>query len=344
MEITGGGLIGLIFGLLVLFWISVWLALRKRIGRPTVKERLAAFELPAFLLKSKPSETLVDALSQYFNQSVQQQIKERLEYESQTTRGEPVWVSYYVRNDQMKRWALITHSHKYELRLVESNPEEGSESIDLDLSIRVLVQSGVFHKRTYDYNIKPYTVDEERRARVLKAHFEPCIGDIYVSMIGWTKLTKDEIDEVCRTTMHGIGSYNLFWNNCQLFLRHIACKIVAVRDRGQDWQWLMSNASRSDPFVMQPQSPVKVVAMKHVTIHRMKQFLPQIDEHERTILERNIAVLESSIRSHEINFVGEGQILAAAAGSTGASSEDSGWSLNRGGDGGDSGGGGDGGC
>ncbi|KAF2471690.1 uncharacterized protein BDR25DRAFT_194562, partial [Lindgomyces ingoldianus] len=122
--------------------------------------------------------------------------------EQDTTKGEKVWFSRYVANGRLRHWVLLTHGTKYELRRsrnVEENPA-GSQG-----------------KPTGEFTFfsKPFTIDQEQREALQSEMKMPEQDGYFVCLIGWTRMSKDQVDSACEEAFKSFGKYNLLWNNCQ---------------------------------------------------------------------------------------------------------------------------------
>ncbi|KAH6894515.1 hypothetical protein B0T10DRAFT_590133 [Thelonectria olida] len=183
------------------------------------------------------------AARKLYHAATRGQVKQRLLQDSDTTRGERVWFSHHTWNGQLKHWALITHGYKYELRAANPN----LRAIENGDRIRDGWTSVGGWGRRYQYNISPCRVDEEKRRAAIKNSRSPEVDGFYVSMIGWTNKTKAEVDAACIATAAKFGFYNLFFNNCQHFLRTFAVEIVD--DKAQDWAWFANSTASSYRYV-----------------------------------------------------------------------------------------------
>ncbi|GKT81418.1 hypothetical protein ColTof4_13841 [Colletotrichum tofieldiae] len=95
----------------------------------------------------------------------------------------------------------------------------------------------------YEYSIKAGTVDEERRRLAISNIHQPIVDGFYFTMIGWTTKTKEDVDQVCKSTMESFGGHNLMLNNCQHFLRNFAKDVVT--EKGPDWAWFVESTLSS---------------------------------------------------------------------------------------------------
>ncbi|GAT21115.1 LOW QUALITY PROTEIN: 2-hydroxyphytanoyl-CoA lyase [Aspergillus luchuensis] len=61
----------------------------------------------------KPSEAEIRT---WYRVALDKIVSARLEQESNTARGEPIFLSHYISQGQFRHWVLHTYGHKYELR------------------------------------------------------------------------------------------------------------------------------------------------------------------------------------------------------------------------------------
>jgi len=165
----------------------------------------------------------------------------RLAQEQDESKGERVWFSRCILDGRLKHWVLITHDTKYELRR--------SEHVVQDKQ-----QDATQRDNEYTYHIKPYTIDQEKRDISLTELLIPEIDGYYVCLIGWTRMSKEQIDAEVRAVSGTFGEYNLLRNNCQDFLRLVAGKIL-VEEKAADYPWFLSNTKtkyQKDQWLMPP--------------------------------------------------------------------------------------------
>ncbi|KAL9054913.1 MAG: hypothetical protein Q9162_003854 [Coniocarpon cinnabarinum] len=143
----------------------------------------------------------------------------RAAQEADDSTGERVWFSRCILNGRLQHWVLITYGTKYELRR-DRNVGPGDEA-------------------QYVCNIRPYSIDQERRDMALTELGIPDVDGYYVCLIGWTQLPKEQVDAACHETLAGFGEYKLLRNNCQHFLKAMAARIL--KDTAADYGWFMSN-------------------------------------------------------------------------------------------------------
>jgi hypothetical protein len=152
--------------------------------------------------------------------------------EHDTAKGEQVWFSRCILNGRLQHWVLMTHGMKYELRRREH--VEG-ESAGQEPKGKTGDGDGA-----YVCNIKPYTIDQERRDLSLTKLLTPEVDGYYICLIGWTRLSQAQTAEIAQTVLSSFGKYSLLRNNCQDFLRQLAEKIL-ISPKAADFDWFMSN-------------------------------------------------------------------------------------------------------
>ena len=157
--------------------------------------------------------------------AMQPDVERRLREEGDHTKGEQVWFSRYIYNGRLRHWVLMTHGNKYELRRSENIGEEGGEE-----------RAG---EQKFTYHVSPFTIDEEKRKAALAENSLPDVDGFYVCLIGWTKKTKEEVDQACTSVFEKFGKYQLVWNNCQHFLKMLADQILVAK--AADFSWFNSN-------------------------------------------------------------------------------------------------------
>ena len=157
--------------------------------------------------------------------------------EEDISKGERVWFSRCILNGRLQHWVLLTHGMKYELRrrdhLNKGFPDSNTDNQD--------VQNEGESTGEYVCNIKPYTIDQERRDISLTKLLIPEVDGYYICLVGWTRLTEPEVNNIAQTVLSSFGRYSLLRNNCQDFLRQLAEKIL-IASKAADFDWFMSNA------------------------------------------------------------------------------------------------------
>ncbi|KAK7430806.1 hypothetical protein QQZ08_002595 [Neonectria magnoliae] len=242
--------------------------------------------------KVKRRASFERALRKEFDDGVRKQVQLRLEQESQTDRGERIWVSHHVENGQLKHWALLTHGYKYELRLAVS-PKKRQRIPDVEEGILIRDRDRWTSMgrwgRYYEYRIQPCTLYEERRREAVAKYQFPAVAGFYSSLISWTRKLKAQVDADCKATFEKFGRYSLFGNNCQHFLRNFAVKIV--EDKADDWEWFFQSTVSSYRYVSHGSfaGPVAVAA---AWLERLKEMRPLTEGEDRKNLDENIKRVE----------------------------------------------------
>lgn len=152
--------------------------------------------------------------------------------EEDTSKGERVWFSRCILNGRLKHWVLLTHGMKYELR---RRDHVGKDSPDTNTN-----NQDVENKGEYICNIKPYTIDQEKRDISLTQLLIPDVDGYYICLVGWTRLTEPQVNTIANTVLSSFRRYSLLRNNCQDFLRQLAERIL-IGPKAADFDWFMSN-------------------------------------------------------------------------------------------------------
>lgn len=257
-------------------------------------------------------ETPQQAADRIYRVRISQRVNERIAEESQTGRGQPVWVSHHVSGGQFKHWTLLTHGYKYELRRKQtaSRRETGVELAGLNPRRRPNLETlpsqlharslPCFPKQEYVYNVVPSTIDEETRRQAIRTTLTPIVHNtrfgegFCISMIGWTSKTKNEIDAICESTMADFGKYSLVFNNCQHFLRKLSEAVV--QDRSHDWDWFYKSTIRSYRWLKPPEKEPWTVLATH-WIRSMEASLPGATQEEQAVIQNKIDRLGTELRA-----------------------------------------------
>ncbi|KDN71190.1 hypothetical protein CSUB01_10305 [Colletotrichum sublineola] len=234
-------------------------------------------------------ESFEAALRREFQNLVDEGYRKRLEIESRTDRGERIWLSH---NGIFYHWVIITHGFKYEIRRGNNN---GASKLK-----QWMIKIGLGDE--YYLSIEPATVSEERRQMAITDHHEPIVGEHFLSMIGWTSKSRQEVDAAGRAVEKEFGTYSYVYNNCQDFLRRFAKKIIT--QKADDWKWFFEGALsryRYEPVT----TPVELAILAKVSLESMKSLRGTVMGQDAIILERNISRIERYINEQEISFVAE---------------------------------------
>ncbi|KAF7525330.1 hypothetical protein G7054_g11119 [Neopestalotiopsis clavispora] len=151
--------------------------------------------------------TSVKTLSYLILRSLPQERRLRQIEESFTDRGHQVWASQFASNGQYQHQVLYTNGHKYELR-----KDEDREA---------------FYSTAEE--------DPNHDARLLARNQGiASVGRHHLYLIGWTRKSHQEIDQVCSELIQD-WEYDPWDRNCQHFIRSVADSIVS--ERSLDWQY-----------------------------------------------------------------------------------------------------------
>lgn len=123
--------------------------------------------------------------------------------------------------DKVSHYVLLVNGHKYELRDVSAERD------------RSLIKY-----RTAKVN---YSVPNRHTAWVKEVTDELRGGVYDLLLIGWTSLTHDQIDSICKEA-DKTWRYRLYWRgrqsgNCQHFVRVIADQVMSRKHRASNWGW-----------------------------------------------------------------------------------------------------------
>ncbi|KAJ5341047.1 hypothetical protein N7541_010171 [Penicillium brevicompactum] len=169
-------------------------------------------------------------IKKWYRGAIDKIVTARLQRECSTTSGEPVFLSHYISQGQFRHWVLHVYGHKYELRQVANSDSDSQKSYEA-----VIAPSG-------------FNLEEYRRS--VTVHYSPEVGNYFYSMIGWTKLSKEEVDHKCRRVSGNFGGYALLTNNCHDFLQRLANLIVTTK--APDWKWFRRHAVGGYQYMEQP--------------------------------------------------------------------------------------------
>ncbi|KAK1962257.1 hypothetical protein LY78DRAFT_661416 [Colletotrichum sublineola] len=146
-----------------------------------------------------------------------------------TTTGEQVWYSRRVEDGCQLHWAIITHGNKYELRLPNGIPS------------REKVPDSTFEPpREYEARVVPWLLKEEtNRLRTLELT-KPGKGhtrDYVICQIGWTTLTKDQVNAEWDAARKALAVDALGFDDCRNLLKNFACIIKKPDGCALDYGW-----------------------------------------------------------------------------------------------------------
>jgi hypothetical protein len=168
----------------------------------------------------------------------------RREEERSEVGMQQVWFSRRVEHGNLKHWVIGAGATQYELRkdahILEAAADEATPHVSDGTG-------------KYRYQRRPWTMDMERReanrtnrlipkTRPLPSD-RPNQGSLedryYVCLIGWTRNSEEEINEIAESIMRDFGPYIWAFNDCQTFALKLANKIVV--ETALDWNWFEKN-------------------------------------------------------------------------------------------------------
>ncbi|KAL5364465.1 hypothetical protein BJX96DRAFT_157399 [Aspergillus floccosus] len=213
-------------------------------------------------------------LRKWYREAIDKIVNARLQKECSTTSGEPVILSHYINQGRLRHWVLHTHSHKYELRQ------------------RVTDDSNT--QPCYTAVIAPSSFDLCAYQRSVTLHHSPEVGNYFYSMIGWTALSKEQVDQECHQVSTSFGTYALFSNNCHDFLQRLADKIVTTK--APDWEWFRHQAVGGYQYIEQPALGYHVISAATWSKHlaQKKTYLSAAEQKE---IDDFILILEDLIET-----------------------------------------------
>lgn len=98
----------------------------------------------------------------------------------------------------------------------------------------------------YHFRSKPVFLDLDIRDKHILETGYPEDETFHICLIGWTRMTRDDIDPIGDSIMKDFGKYTLFWNNCQRFLRELNGRIRNQRaPEAADYSWFKKNMRTS---------------------------------------------------------------------------------------------------
>ncbi|KAH7137264.1 hypothetical protein B0J13DRAFT_625042 [Dactylonectria estremocensis] len=257
-----------------------------------IRQRNAAYG-QARILYSQPLPlqtpgpgTFEETLKSEFDAGISNQVQIRLQQESQPGRGEHVWVLHHIWNGQLKHWALLTHGYQYELRRAVPEDKKAAKSdVEEGFSIKDGWRSVGGWGRRYEHRIQPCRIDEERQKAAFSGPTSLTMDGFYMSLVGWTRKSKAEVDAVCQSTLENHGFYNPFRDMDLALLRSLASQIAM--DKVDGWGWFYPSPVSNDKYVQYGSfgGPAVVVAD---WLHRLKQMRPFTQVQDRGNLEAKI--------------------------------------------------------
>ncbi|TDZ34350.1 hypothetical protein C8035_v009424 [Colletotrichum spinosum] len=152
--------------------------------------------------------------------------EERIAQEKDTTRGEKVWFSRSVRNGNLHHWAVITHNTRYEVRRSDDSVAFGSPPASKD-------DGSPPNPMTFETKSSPGSLKDEMT--IMKQENSKTRGkirdqDYYICLIGWTDLTKPQVDDEYHAAGHPFDALKLDFGDCQALLGTFAGKILKEKE------------------------------------------------------------------------------------------------------------------
>jgi hypothetical protein len=191
----------------------------------------------------RPRGTYDSALAGSYANGMQEAAFKRLQQEASfTDRGEPVWFSSHISHGQLRHWVLLIHDCKYEVHRVRYNRITNTQvGPELETNGEGWARVGVGAGQ-YEYRITPCRIDNERvLAAITKFSNPKAITGFTSGLLGWTHMSKYEIDTIWASMLDNFGIYDILWNNCQHFLRNFAKMII--HEYAEDWSLFLFSAS-----------------------------------------------------------------------------------------------------
>ncbi|KAH6887443.1 hypothetical protein B0T10DRAFT_71145 [Thelonectria olida] len=255
--------------------------------------------------------TFNPALAETYSNGMQGAALKRLQEASLKDRGEPVWFSSHISHGQSRHWVLLIHDCKYEVHRVRyqglaSNQGDPEPETISEGWARVGVGAA-----QYDYKITPCNIDNERVLAAITKFANPsAIPGIGSGLIGWTQMTKYEIDTIWVSMLANFGTYDLLWNNCQHLLRNFAQLIVT--DHGQDWNLFLVSSSTTHRKALGGAFLGRVTSAA-TSLERLKAMRPHIQGYHRENLDHNIKACEEYLRKQRVEWASSSPIDLADA-------------------------------
>ncbi|KAL0944952.1 uncharacterized protein CTRU02_202839 [Colletotrichum truncatum] len=118
------------------------------------------------------------------------------------------------------------------------------------------------------------------RHEAINSRRRPQAKHLYIIHIGWTKKTKDEVDEACWAVEESFGPYSLLKNNCQHFVRLLANAIVA--EKSQDWDWFQALVQQRGDYAG-PEGLGPPAGLARLWIKKLEEFRKTGHGHDPTL-------------------------------------------------------------
>ena len=168
-------------------------------------------------------------------------ITRRYKEQERTDLGSQVWFSRHQATGGLFHWAFVVHDlvknsyTKYELCRVRS---DDVKKVGMHFSKPVDGRDG----NQYRFRSKPVFLDLDAREKHILQTGYPEDGTYHICLIGWTHMTRALIDSIGNEIMKDFGEYDLFWNNCQTFLRTLFERLHNHRaSAAANYLWFQKN-------------------------------------------------------------------------------------------------------
>ncbi|KAH7131035.1 hypothetical protein EDB81DRAFT_763694 [Dactylonectria macrodidyma] len=218
-----------------------------------------------------------------------------LQEEEDTTHGERVWFSHHIHGTQMRHWILVTHNHKFEM--CRSRPLYGQTGADVEggrADTDGWTSVG-FGNAQYSFRILPCNIiNKQFESSTTKFTTGTMMESPLPSLIGWTKMTKDEAIGAWRAKLEQFGDYNIIWNNCQGLLEQFASSIIHEQATG--WNIFSLHASIIFQKGLGDPKIVCYGVAQSMALEKLKALRSQVGEYNMKALEEKIKTLEDSLR------------------------------------------------
>ncbi|KAL7956613.1 hypothetical protein V8C34DRAFT_326085 [Trichoderma compactum] len=275
MPSDNGSTMKIVAGIIgvILASVAVIVSIKAVIERS--RKKAAASSKSRVAAKAKAKEASKADIKKWYKEALNKIVAARVEKESSVESGEPVFLSHYISQGQFRHWVLHAHDYKYELRQAEAGDSSTPGRYEATIG-----PSG-FNLRAYKQSVI--------------TRYSPEVGHYFYSMIGWTTLSKEQIDDKCHRVSTTFGKYALLSNNCHDFLQQLADKIVTKK--APDWEWFRQNTLGGYDYLKRPALGYQVIGVATWTRHlkRMKHYLSAT---EQQALDDFILFLEEFVEAH----------------------------------------------
>lgn len=278
-----------------------------RWGRSRYRRQTSGGSRPGPINKISSAE-----IRRWYREALHKIVTARLLRESSTASGEPVFLSHYISQGRLRHWVLHVHGHKYELRQ----------------------QPG---KTYYTAMIAPSGFDLQTYQRSITRHYSPEVGNYFYSIIGWTTLSKEQVNHKCAQVSASFGTYALFSNNCHGFLQRLADRIVTAK--APDWDWFRNHAVGGYKYMKQPPLGYNVICASTWS-KQLEQTKHYLSTAERQEIDNFIVVLEDLVEENLRRSIQSFSLRSAQLNAASGCDDSSHNNTDGGGGGGDGGGGG----